>query len=74
MTKQKIKTIKERYQELKTLGDGEEFVKSFSTDELIKFRDALQIVDDNFSLTMKDSYTLGVIKSVIDARAKGYKI
>lgn len=61
---------KTKYQTLETLRDGIEFVKSLNGEDLIKFRDALQIVQDNFGLTMREDYILTLIKSEADRRIK----
>jgi len=69
-TKTVGKTTKERYADLHTWGEGIEFFKTFSTEDLIKFRDALEVVDTNFGLTMRDDFSLGLIKSELDERAR----
>lgn len=62
-------TFKERLRDIKTWGQGQELVKTLSGDELIKFRDALIIVNDNFGLTMRDEFMLSLIKIRIDVLA-----
>lgn len=63
-------TIKARIHQAKTWGDGQEIVDSFTGEQLLEFRDALQIVNDNFGLTMRDEFMLSLIKHKIDERAR----
>lgn len=63
-------TIKQRISQSKTWGEAQEIVDSLSGNQLIQFRDALQVVSDNFGLTMRDDFYLGLIESKIDAIAR----
>ena len=64
--------FKEKYHNLETLGDGWRLAESMSSEDLIEFRDAANVMKQFTGLDMREDWFLGAVESELDARAKGY--
>ena len=60
--------FKDKYNKLKTIKDGIDFVENLELDLLIKLRGSLEVNKEYFNLDMREDFMFGLIKSEINRR------
>jgi len=63
--------FKDKYNKLKTIKDGIDFVENLELDLLIKLRGSLEVNKEYFNLDMREDFMFGLIKSEINRRKNG---
>ena len=54
--------FKDKYNKLKTIKDGIDFVENLELDLLIKLRGSLEVNKEYFNLDMREDFMFGLIK------------